>query len=42
MATEFMGNLRDAVCVAVRFIVVFSDGLDFLLAVSHSDLSWER
>ena len=36
MATEFMGDLRDAACVAVRSTGVFSDGLNFLLAVSHS------
>ena len=40
MATEFMGDLCDAVCVAVRFTVVFSDGLNFLLAVSHSGLNF--
>ena len=35
-----MGGLRDAVCVAERFIVVFSDGLNFALAVSHSGLNF--
>ena len=38
--TEFMGGLRDAVCVAVCFIVVFSDGLNHALAVSHSGLNF--